>query len=137
MNNHGARADHCRPSLISTPEQDDRPYPDVRERMHRHASAQQDPWRKMHVIADSAVVLHNGGGVYNAILPDPSVPALITAFAITTVPSSIRADFRYHCGGMEQSGGQQPVTVSPLKACRPDFVFPDGDQKLSGAFALE
>ncbi len=47
--------------------QDDRANPYMCKRMHDHASAQKDPRRKMHMVANFAVMLDNGGCVHNAI----------------------------------------------------------------------
>src|SRR5665213_3113782 len=96
--------------------QGDRANPEMCKRMHRHASAQEDPRRKMHVIADSAVMLDNSGCVHNAIFPDLSI-RIDHDFRHDDGPIPKSGRLRYHRGRMDECGGQQAMIESSLKAC--------------------
>src|ERR1022692_2859597 len=106
------------------------------KRMHCHAPAQEDPRRKMHVIADSAVMLNNGGCVHNAIFSDLST-RIDHDFRHDDGPILKSGRLRYHRGRMDECGGQQAMIESSLKACGPHFVFPNGHQILRATFALQ
>ena len=71
MEDYSTRADD-RPLANFRSREGDRANPEMCKRIHRHAAAQEDAGRKVHVIADSAVMLDDGGCVQNAILPDLS-----------------------------------------------------------------
>ena len=53
--------------------EDDCSDPDMRERMHRDVSGQKDSGGEVYVITDIAIVLDNGGCVYDAVLSDAGV----------------------------------------------------------------
>lgn len=106
------------------------------KRMHCHAPAQEDPRRKMHVIADSAVMLDNRGCVQNAILPDLST-CIDHNFRHDDGPILKSGRLRYHRRRVDECGGQQAMFEGSLKACGPHFVFPDGHQILRATFALQ
>jgi hypothetical protein len=58
--------------------------------MHRHAPSEEDARRKMHVIADSAVMFDHRGCVHNAVFSDES--------------TRINDDLRHDDGPSLQSG---------------------------------
>jgi hypothetical protein len=134
MEDHSARPDDRALADFSTG-QGDGTNPDVCKRMHRHAATQEDTGRKMDVITDSTVMLDHGGGIQNAILP--YVSACIDHHSRHDDGPILKSGrLRYHCGRMDECGGQQTVFEGSLKACGPDFVFPNGHQILRATFAL-
>src|ERR1019366_7529541 len=107
-----------RPRADFSAGQGDLANPDMCKRMHCHAPTQEDPRRKMHVIADSAVMLDNGGCVHNAILSDLST-RIDHDFCHDNGPTLKSGRLRYHRGRMDECGGQQAMIESSLKACGP------------------
>src|ERR1022692_560559 len=90
----------------------------------------------MHVIADSAVMLDNGGCVQNAIPPDLSA-CIDYNSRHDDGPILKSGRLRYHRGRMDECDGQQAMLESSLKACGPHFVPPDGHQIMRATFVLQ
>jgi hypothetical protein len=134
MEDHSTRADDGALADFSTG-QGDGAHPDVCKRMHRHAATQEDTGRKMDMITDSTVMLDHGGCVQNTVLPDLS--ACIDYNSRHDDGAILKSGrLRYHRRRVDESHGQQTVFESSLKACGPQFVFPNGHQILRATFAL-
>src|ERR1035437_8478734 len=104
MEDDSTRADDRTRADFSSRE-GDRANPDMCKRMHGHASAQEDPGRKMHMIADSTIMLDNCGRVHDAILSDLST-RIDNDFRHDDGPIVKSGRFRYHRGRMDECGGQ-------------------------------
>jgi hypothetical protein len=100
---------------------------DMRKRMHRHAAAEQDPRRKMHVVADPAVMFDDGSRVQYAILSDLGT-GIDHHSRHDDGPTVKPGRLRYHGRRMDKCGGEQTMFESSLKACGPYFILPDGHQ---------
>jgi hypothetical protein len=88
----------------------------------------------MHVIADSAVMLDDGGCVHNAILSDLSI-RIDHDSCHDDGPILESGRLRYQRRRMDECGGPQAMLDSSLKACGPHFVPADGHQILRATFA--
>jgi len=116
--------------------QDDRSDADVGGLTDGYGASQQHAGRDMHVIADHAIVLDNGGRVHDAISSDPSA-RIDHGFRHHDCSSPNRGRFRKHCGGVNECGWLQTVFESPVKACGPHFVVSNGHRIRSATFSPE
>jgi len=110
--------------------------PDMGKLADSYAASEEHAGRKMHVVADHAIMLDNGGCVHNAVLPDLS--------------ARVDHDFRHDDGAglnsgrlgnhrrrVDESHGQEKVFEGSVKACGPHFIVPNGHRIFGTTFGLQ
>jgi len=116
--------------------QDDRSHADMGGLTDGHAASEEHAGRKMHVVADYAIVLDNGGCVHNAILANLSA-CIDHGFRHDDGSGVNSGGLRNHRRWVDEPRGQQTVVEGSLKACSPHFVPPNGHHILRATFVLQ
>jgi hypothetical protein len=116
--------------------QDDRSDADMGGLTDGYAASEEHAGRKMHVVADHAIMLDHGGRIHNAILSDMST-RIDHDFRHDDGPILKSGRLRNHRRWVDEPRGQQSVVEGSLEACGPHFIVPNGHQILRATFVLQ